>query len=429
MLSDRSYDGQGAGSSATEGTTTVEVSVESPAWINTPADRENEDLEVSNTTSIPQTMLVVPSEMSIPVAPLLSFDSDPAPPQIFNTLGFISPQQIFAPPASVTSVRNGTVTIPAVVPKSPLDALSSPLKSSQTIAPRQTAAYLVAPSPILDPSQTTIDHQVVASPMIPTSSSPIDSCSVLESPQSTIPSRTIDPPAVNGPPYTQILSTTLGPSRGSDLPQTTHESQSVALRHPSDPFNGVASNDSGAVVASQNGYKLPHQTRTATTARSRHGSIEGAPEITLTLNGSDYELVIPSAQPVVSITPSITPSDAAPSSQVSLEEFLTPPMETEADFSGVPPMGGFVDRSLEQSHKEPSTTPASGCFYFAPRIIPDYSIDRSDLPSWFIERGRLDYVLSVEAGNTWEKLIAAWLRQERRLGFGAQVCGTSVAFV
>jgi len=51
-------------------------------------------------------------------------------------------------------------------------------------------------------------------------------------------------------------------------------------------------------------------------------------------------------------------------------------------------------------------------------VIPTFNIDRSDLPSWLLERGRLDSVLSVEAGEIWEKLITTWLRQERRLGFG-----------
>ncbi|KAF9781016.1 hypothetical protein BJ322DRAFT_1023687 [Thelephora terrestris] len=54
----------------------------------------------------------------------------------------------------------------------------------------------------------------------------------------------------------------------------------------------------------------------------------------------------------------------------------------------------------------------------ASRITPSYRIDRSDIPSWLIERGRLDSVLMVEAGSLWERLIALWLRQERRLGFG-----------
>ena len=40
------------------------------------------------------------------------------------------------------------------------------------------------------------------------------------------------------------------------------------------------------------------------------------------------------------------------------------------------------------------------------------------MPSWLLEYGRLDSILSVEAGGLWEKLITTWVRQERRLGFG-----------
>ncbi|KAF9777724.1 hypothetical protein BJ322DRAFT_992316, partial [Thelephora terrestris] len=44
--------------------------------------------------------------------------------------------------------------------------------------------------------------------------------------------------------------------------------------------------------------------------------------------------------------------------------------------------------------------------------------DKSDFPSWFDDREKLDYVLSVEGGELWKRLIAAWIRQERRVGFG-----------
>jgi hypothetical protein len=55
---------------------------------------------------------------------------------------------------------------------------------------------------------------------------------------------------------------------------------------------------------------------------------------------------------------------------------------------------------------------------FAPRVVPKFNDNRSDFPSWFHDRKRLDAVQNVEAGDLWKKLIGLWLQQERRLAFG-----------
>lgn len=430
LLSDGPHNSQEA--SSTEGTTDVENSFDPdlPAQPNTTPGGENEDTEVSGVASIPQTMsagpsgTLIPAGGQLPAAAFQSPNSDPGnsgPPQIFQPLMLVSPQQIFQPPTSIASVGNGVVTIPPIIPGSPLVAPSSVLESSQIAVLPTTPEppYLVVSSPILAPSRTTIPHQVITSAMIPIPP-PANSHFVLESLQLIAPTKTIDPTTGHNLPYAQAPPTTL--ASASDLPQAIHESQIVALHHPSGPSNGAVGDNLGVVVASENGYKLPCQTSAAATIRSRRNSIEGAPDITLTLSGSGYEFVTLSTQPTPSLTPPpSTHPYTVPASQGSLEDFPTIPIEIETDFSGVPPMDELVGHPSQRSHEEPSSTPASDCFHFAPRIIPDYSIDRSDLPSWFSERERLDYVLSVEAGDVWEKLITAWLRQERRLGFGTQV--------
>ena len=150
----------------------------------------------------------------------------------------------------------------------------------------------------------------------------------------------------------------------------------------------------------------------------------------MTLGGSGYELATRSPQPDPSIAPrSTTPSFDGliiPSSQRSLEEFLTIPEEIEMNIPNTLPAEEPTTPSSQHQIEEPLTTPTSSeitttqpkRLHFAPRVIPSYSIDRSDFPSWLLERGRLDYVLSVEAGDIWKKLITVWLKQERRLGFG-----------
>ena len=138
--------------------------------------------------------------------------------------------------------------------------------------------------------------------------------------------------------------------------------------------------------------------------QSRRDSTEGAPDMMLVLGESGYEVVTRSSQLDIPGLPSTTSSSTTP-----------PPDE---------PIVPSLQQSVEESLQIPAdigmaprdTAPRR--FFAAPRVIPTYNIDRSDLPSWLLELGRLDYVLSVESGALWEKLITTWLRQERRLGFG-----------
>ena len=135
----------------------------------------------------------------------------------------------------------------------------------------------------------------------------------------------------------------------------------------------------------------------------RRESIDGAPDIILSLSPSGYQLSeqqgpLVTPMETVSTTPSASSSPdelIVPSSQSSLEDCLEIPMEAAIDIP-----------------------PTSNRFQFAPRVIPNYTIDRSDLPSWLLGSGRLDFVLEVEGGDLWKKLIVTWLRQERRVGFG-----------
>ena len=180
-----------------------------------------------------------------------------------------------------------------------------------------------------------------------------------------------------------------------------------------------------------NTYKIRDQGNTTAADRARRDSIEGAPDIVLTLGGSGYELSEEPdslVEPTPTASSAIVPPDTStavpddsiiPSSQQSLEGFLTIPAETDASFFDTS-LASEVALPLPQPPPEESSIAANrrGNSRFAPRIIPDYQIDRSDLPSWFHQNNRLDAVLKVEAGGLWEKLIRLWLQQERRLKFG-----------
>lgn len=419
---------------------------------------EDEAIQPSIVTPLPQ-----PSQITWAVSPqtLISSPVDgqpsttasqspgrghenPVPPQIPE---FITPQQIFAPLESIES-NEDTVIISQVLPNPPPIAIPSPvLEFSQVVAPRQIAAsptvteppHLVAPSPVLEFPQVVAPHQITASPMVtkppclvapslvfgtsqtvipdqaivpPTPKSPLVTSPVLESSQTVVLHQVISSPTVNGSPVV-IPSTTLDPSGAihpqeitnqrqiPDPSQLTHEPRTVTLYRPSDTTKGTANDNPGTAVAAGSGPKFRD---VSTVTRSWRDSVEGAPDIMMTLGGSGYEVVTRSSPPDASVPPSTTPSSIThtpgeltpSSSQYSLEDLLTIPADLEMN----PPVMG------------PKR------FHFAPCVIPTYSIDRSDLPSWLIERGRLDYVLSVEGGDIWDKLITTWFRQERRLGFG-----------
>jgi hypothetical protein len=385
---------------------------------------------------------VIPSRASIPSpgnhqpsAAVFQFPgSDPGssvPLLGSETPKLVTPQQTFAPPRSVESANDTAIASRPVAEPLPFVTPSPSLGFSRTVSPHQATVSPIAPQPpyLVAP---TIPPIVLEPPSLVTPSL------VLGTPQTVIPQAIAfptvpEPPLVtpeisqpvrphqaaishkvNEPHPVAVPSATLGPStstdpleftdqrRPSDPPNVTRELQTIAPHSPSDLAKG---HNPGVVVAAGDGCAT----------RPRRDSIEGAPGIMLTLGGSGYEFVpsswqldIPTAPPSTASSSSTPSPDELiiPSSQQSLEGSLTIPMDIETNPLSSPTTESEI------------TTPASGSFRFAPRVIPAYRIDRSDFPSWILERGRLDYVLNVEAGTVWEKLIGTWLRQERRLEFG-----------
>ena len=453
MFSNLHPDRQEGSSSSASGSQTpsaavVEQPIAPPPGVNTTAVDEDDEIGPPG-PALPQGFeptQAVPSQTSVPppladrpsVTTVQSSGNDPQssiPPQQFDAAQFVVPQEIFQPPQSVGTMRNHPFATP---PRAAEPPVATPLVyASQMVAPGQIAVppMVAGPplvTPLLGPSQPTASLQV-AVPSMNTEPLLATLPLVVGPSQMVTPSQVVVPPAVAGPP---LVTPLLGPSQpiaplqvtvpsmaakpllttplvpGSSHAATPHHivAPPTVITPPSpiaDLVEGVTNGDSEAVPATRSIYKARDKPNVTAPTRVRRDSIEGAPGIILTLSGSGYRLEPPSQQESLTsyagddMDVSVTPSSTAPS-----------------------PDGLIVPSSRESTEEpmtipaEPETTITPGHFRFAPRIIPNYRIDRTDFPSWLLERGRLDFVLAVEAGELWEKLIKTWLRQERRLGFG-----------
>lgn len=422
MLSSESSGGQEASPSSVEGASQPArtSAVNPPPEINTTTVNEEEIANASNVTP-PQpfeTTQTIPPETPIrvdnqpPTTIFRSPSGDPGssmPPQVPETPQFVTPEQIFAP--SSIEPNNDTIVVPQTI-ATPLATTFPVLEFPQTVALHQVTVYPTSPEPHLVASSLTlgtpkavIPHQTIVIPESPL----VTPHPVLEFSQTVVPHQPVISPE----------------HRASDPPQVNHDPQSIT-RHPSDPTKEITNDNLG--VAAEGGYKLRGQAVTTAT-RSRRDSVEGAPDITLTLGVSGYEIVACPSQPDISTPLSITPSSTAPPlgelivpSPEQLPEELTIPEDVEMNPPDISLTGELPS---QQSLDEPSTPAVSETvittskkFYFTPRVIPNCVVDRSDFPSWLLESRRLDCVLSVEAGDLWKKLITTWLMQERRLGFG-----------
>ncbi|KAF9642316.1 hypothetical protein BDM02DRAFT_3193503 [Thelephora ganbajun] len=414
--------------SQTLGIMAVEQLIQFPPEVDTTMVGENEVFAESSIASLPQIlekMPAVPPQTPIP-PPLVN----QLPVMVSQTLG--GDPEISASPRSIVPIKNYPVNLPPMVAES-----------------------LVVISPTAESTQSVTLNQVVIPPIIHESAGLVTP--VLESPQIVAPNETAISPVVLRslvtPSPVLESSQTVTPNKintqKSDISQRQliiYKPQPAVVQHSSDLAEGITGDNSRATGTAKGIYELQSKALTTTPTQVRRDSIEGAPDVILSLGSSGYEVVDHSLQqeplfmfvendtdistPPSSATPSAPSLDEliVPSSQQSLEGCLTIPMEveTEAVILTTPSVDELMVPSSQQSTEDPLTMPVvsgittttSGCFRFAPCVIPTYSIDRSDLPSWLLKRGRLDYVLSVEAGQIWEKLITTWLKQERRLGFG-----------
>ena len=441
LFSDASCSEQGAGSSsAPHPQTSPIIAAEQLIGLAPEVDTTMADEDGVPPPQAFETMGVAPAPNLIP--PLFvdqpptmssSYSNNTVSVPIFDPPQFVSPQEVFAPPQSLeppfiapSNVLESLQTAPPSQALSPIvrESLVTQVVASHQIDVSPTATVspsLVIPSPVLESSYAVISRQPVASPTVaePSLSAP----SVLESHHAVIPPQADAPrkPA----PQRQTTNTPL---------TTGHDSHSAVVRRSSEPTGHVGGDSSGGTATATSRYRSRSKAGRGT--QSRRNSIEGAPDITLSLCGSEYRPTAPPSQhdPLVTFAENDTSAipDASPdglivsSSQQSLDESQTIPVGGEASTPSTPSADELVVSSQHQYLEElPTLLTTSGTaattsnpFFYAPRVIPTYNINRSDFPSWLLERGRLDHVLSVEAGAIWEKLIVTWLRQERRLEFG-----------
>jgi len=407
------------------------------------------------------------------VSPMVTEPLLATPSPVLESSQAVTPRQV-----TISSTVTESLTTPLVEPSqtvTPGQAAVSPmvagallataspiLGSSQTVAPHQSnVSSMVTEShlttPLVESSQTATPGQAAVSPMV--AGPPLVTPSpVLGSSQAVTPHHVVAPPTVTVPPSLAVPSSVVESTQTATPQQVVVSQQSAHQRRVIDPppqvihgpqtvlrtpgfVEGVTGGSSGTLVTTKSVYKLRDKASVTTPTRIRCDSIEEAPDIILSLSGSGYQPATHSS-PLVTIAEndtdiSTTPSSTTPSTipfsdeliipspQQSFEELVTTPVEARTSIPTTPSADEFIIPSSQQSLEEPLTIPAefrtataSSRFRFAPRVIPDYNIDRSDFPSWLLERGRLDFVLSMEAGDIWKKLIITWLRQERRLAFG-----------
>ena len=313
--------------------------------------------------------------------------TSPSPPR--NTIGGPAAlsRETSESPRSSKSITNSPSLVSSKIPQFPLSACSP----------------ILVHSPVLDSREVAMLDQaaVVLGPTLDVSS---------QISQAIVPRQLVIFPTTTQIPHLASTPLVPGPSQ-----TTTRQVSSIApdLTAASDSqiSQAARTNDAGSspVKGPAEAANSTYKTRVPSGAisQSRRNSIEGVPDVILTLGGTGYEL---SGQPNISVAPPaatsstsespttlITPPDdlIVPSSQQSLEEVLTIPPGTDA----------VINKG-------------SGISRFAPRVIPEYDHDQSDFPSWLHKPKRLKAVQDVEAGDLWKKLIGLWLQQERRLAFG-----------
>jgi len=412
-------------------------------------------LQRSGTARAQAQTLIPPPLVGQPIDPGSGI---PASPQTFDSPRFVVPHEIFSPPwfvnsteappsVSAPTLHESPLTAHLVLEdlpathESPFVAPSPVLESLQLITPHwapgphsPVTSPLGFPQTVTDPS---IIPPMVAEPLSPVPH-PVLGFSQPVTLHQAVPAPTVTQPLVVPAPQTTSTQQTnpyheLAPQHQvtDTLPQVIQGPQ-VAVVYPSPDVTEDVGGNSGLMAIPTGAYKLRDEATAVPPVRTRRDSIEGVPDVVLFLSPSGYQLSSqqdPLLSPAESIltTPSATPSpdELVPSSQQSLEEYLAIPMETVVTIPTTSSADNPNIPSSQQSIGERSTVAiglgantAPNCFRFATRVVPDYSIDRSDFPSWFLERGRLDFVLSVEAGDIWKKLITTWLKQERRVGFG-----------
>ena len=484
MFSHLSSEGQGAtgidsvmdeGSVCVQGTGAMPI----PQNFGTLADASPQAL-----VSIPmagQPQFVNPQDVFPPYQPVphVSYHPISAPPIGFEPYPIIasSSQSVMLNQVAVSPTPQGS---PHLV--TPLLTHSVAITENQTAIPTIAREHASLVTPVLESTMPILNKNaapgVLREPVIPAAPL-LDSSLINQSTVSSVvyPHHSLGPPPPVLEPSEMVASIQPPVAQGYAPDRQAADSTSTPQQCPPNPVAIVAHDGPAVPVTAKGTYRLRDKAATTIATRGRRDSIDGAPEIMLSLGPSGYDVsdhpqqqephdmsaesatltftpsatpspatppvsslaIIPSSQQtveeclvippesnmVIPAPPSSSPLEIVPSSQQTIEECLVIPPESETVIPAMSapdhPVAALLPRPAEDpsiTTMVPRTPPILRGFHLALRETPIYDIDRSVFPSWFHERGRLDFVLSVEGGEVWKRLITAWLKQERRVGFG-----------
>ena len=175
-------------------------------------------------------------------------------------------------------------------------------------------------------------------------------------------------------------------------------------------------------------YRVRDSGTTAPKLPSRRSSIDGVPEMVVDPHvdsevpsnqdsvDDDAPEVVVDLRDYISMMSDSDEESHVSSSQKSADacwDDLPPPPSSQWRKSGSKRREGVANRS------RPSLTPTH----------VQLDVDEGDLPTWMVKKAQWNYLASTAGGPTWEKLLNAYMQQERRLGFTETVSNLSCAFL
>ena len=378
--------------------------------------------------------VVVHSEPSIPVA------TPPLQPAIPPTPATTSSK---TQSAATKKAKSRSVvppeSNPTLPPKEPTPSLQAPTSANTSIAQSQTTSpfglldtrLASVPNPLTPGTACTANNdetllsqvataaQIVQDPPILASQilGSIEPTQLVVTPAQLIigsPRLTTNPPqSVADPPLRNAIESS----------QSRAVSESTQSGPPITPTPPRSTTNAPLIAAAQSvqGYRARD---TVSVAPSRRGSIDGAPEIGLSL-------------------PAITRA-------LYQGSVVGDTSETIVDLSDFASVYGDTD---EESHVSSSQKTSDGCHELSPPPSSQWRrstserdadsdrsrsssvdvetpyVDPADLPSWMTKKRQWKHIATTRGGPAWERLLEVYMEQERRLEFREMVSFPYISFM
>ena len=310
--------------------------------------------------------------------------------------------------AQATGVSGLHVSTPAAIPPAP-GTVVNPLPAADNDGEMALFATAVGVHQLLS--------QVAVTPQI----TQVTSTATSENPGTVEPVQLVVNPSqlfVNSP---QIISEPrMSPPESSQVPTEVAVMQSSPTVTSVPPTTVMSTANATTIDSAPKAqYRVRNSANPVSGVSSRRGSIDGAPEMEMSLLHTNAETplhqdTIESGASELTVDLreylSIISDDGEShisSSQKSLDgcqDLLPPPPPPDSQLSGI--VGGRVTNQAQSA---------------LARTHPQLDVAEGDLPSWMVEKGRWKYIVSTADVPAWEGLLKVYLRQERRLEFRDQV--------